>query len=102
MTCTDDVSASTGFPKIGREELFRFFTPAPADVAFVDRGRGPAGRLGLSVALCTLPWLGFVPDDVAACACGVEAGVMPQTVRGRHGSCSCASHTSSGSSARTR
>jgi hypothetical protein len=22
--------------------------------------------LGLSVALCTLPWLGFVPDDVAA------------------------------------
>jgi hypothetical protein len=27
---------------------------------------------------------------------------MPQTVRGRHGSCSCASQTSSGSSARTR
>jgi len=22
--------------------------------------------LGLAVALCTLPWLGFVPDDVAA------------------------------------
>src|SRR4051794_41920394 len=30
------------------------------------------------------------------------AGVMPQTVGGRHGSCSCASQTSSGSSARTR
>src|SRR5262249_58877474 len=28
------------------------------------RGRGPADRLGLSVQLCTLPWLGFVPDDV--------------------------------------
>lgn len=56
------------FPEIGREELFRFFTLAPADAAFVDpgRGRGPADRLGLSVALCTLPWLGFVPDDVAA------------------------------------
>ena len=31
-----------------------------------------------------------------------SAGVMPQTVRRRHGSCSCPSHTSSGSSARTR
>src|SRR5215212_8519859 len=31
-----------------------------------------------------------------------DADVMPQTVRGRHGSCSCASQTSSGSSARTR
>nr|WP_280443999.1 DUF4158 domain-containing protein [Nocardia brasiliensis] len=52
------------FPEIGREELFRFFTMSPADVAFVDpgRGRGPADRLGLAIALCTLPWLGFVPD----------------------------------------
>nr|WP_280273018.1 DUF4158 domain-containing protein [Nocardia wallacei] len=23
---------------------------------------GPADRLGLAIALCTLPWLGFVPD----------------------------------------
>jgi Domain of unknown function (DUF4158) len=30
------------------------------------RGRGPADRLGLSLTLCTLPWLGFVPDDVRA------------------------------------
>lgn len=56
------------FPEIDREELFRFFRLTPADVAFVDpgRGRGPADRLGLAVALCTLPWLGFVPDDVAS------------------------------------
>jgi len=56
------------FPEIGREDLFRFFTLAPADVAFVDpgRGRGPADRLGLAVAVCTLPWLGFVPDEVAS------------------------------------
>ncbi|MFD3508548.1 Tn3 family transposase [Nocardia sp. NPDC058666] len=55
------------FPDISREELFRFFTLTPADVAFVTpgRGRGPAERLGLSVALCSLPWLGFVPDRVA-------------------------------------
>jgi hypothetical protein len=54
------------FPEIRREELFRFFTLSPADLAFVDpgRGRGPADRLGIAIALCTLPWLGFVPDRV--------------------------------------
>ena len=38
------------FPEIGRDELFRFFTLTPADVAFVDpgRGRGPADRLGVA------------------------------------------------------
>ena len=30
------------------------------------RGRGPADRLGLAVQLCTLPWLGFVPDEVSS------------------------------------
>lgn len=55
-----------GFPEIGRDELFRFFTLTPADIAFVDPGQGwgPADRLGLAAALCTLPWLGFVPDKV--------------------------------------
>ncbi|ORI21256.1 hypothetical protein BJI47_17720 [Rhodococcus sp. 1168] len=56
------------FPEIGRQELVRFFTLTPADVAFVDpgRGRGAADRLGLAGTLCTLPWLGFVPDAVTA------------------------------------
>ncbi|MGH3784854.1 MAG: hypothetical protein ACRDRO_30645 [Pseudonocardiaceae bacterium] len=38
----------------------------PADVAFVDpgRGRGPTDRLGLALKLRTLPWLGFVPEEV--------------------------------------
>jgi hypothetical protein len=64
----EELESLRRFPEIGREELFRFFTLTPADVAFVDpgRGRGPVDRLGLAVALCTLPWLGFVPDDVAS------------------------------------
>jgi hypothetical protein len=64
----EELERLRGFPEIGRDELFRFFTLTPADVAFVDpgRGRGPADRLGLSVALCTLRWLGFVPDKVSA------------------------------------
>src|ERR1035437_233477 len=57
-----------GFPDIGQDELVRFFTLTPADVEFVAsrRGRGPAQGLGLAVQLCTLPWLGFVPDAVRA------------------------------------
>jgi Domain of unknown function (DUF4158) len=49
-------------------EISRFFTPTSADVAFVDpgRGRGAADRLGLLVQLCTLSWLGFVPDEVTS------------------------------------
>ncbi len=64
----EELEALRRFPEIGREELYRFFTLTPADRAFIDpgRGRGPADRLGLAVALCTLPWLGFVPDDVAS------------------------------------
>jgi Domain of unknown function (DUF4158) len=56
------------FPEITGDELIRYFTLAPADVAFVDpgKGRGPADRLGLAVQLSTLPWLGFVPDDVTS------------------------------------
>ena len=50
------------FPEIGREELFRFFTLSPADLAFVDpgrgRGRGPADRLGFAIALCTFAVIG--------------------------------------------
>jgi hypothetical protein len=64
----EELERLRSFPDISREELIRFFTLTPADVAFIDpgRGRGPADRLGLAVQLCTLPWLGFVPDDVSA------------------------------------
>jgi hypothetical protein len=62
----EDLERLRSFPEINREELIRFFTLTPADVEFIDpgRGRGPRNRLGLAVQLCTLPWLGFVPDDV--------------------------------------
>ncbi|ETT24074.1 transposase [Rhodococcus ruber Chol-4] len=64
MFADEELERLRGFPEISREELFRYFTLTPADLAFVDpgRGRGPAERLGLAIALCTLPWLGFVPD----------------------------------------
>lgn len=55
------------YPKITGDELIRHFTPM-VDVVFVDPGkaRGPVDHLDMPVRLCTLPWLGFVPDDVTA------------------------------------
>ncbi|MFB9682110.1 Tn3 family transposase [Streptosporangium vulgare] len=53
------------FPDIGREELNKYFTLTPREHGFLDApGRGPEARLGLAVQLCTLPWLGYIPDDL--------------------------------------
>jgi len=52
----DQMERLRSYPDIGTDELIRFFTLTPADVAFVDpgRGRGPADRLGLAVQ-CSWP-----------------------------------------------
>jgi TnpA family transposase len=55
-----------GFPGIDRADLIRHFTLTGADEAFVRRFRTSRNVLAVSVQLCTLPWLGFVPDDVPA------------------------------------
>ncbi|MGH3711152.1 MAG: DUF4158 domain-containing protein [Pseudonocardiaceae bacterium] len=54
MFSDDQLEALRSFPGIGRDDLIRFFTLTPADVAFVDpgRGRGPADRLGLVILSC--------------------------------------------------
>jgi hypothetical protein len=46
--------------------LIRHFTLTGADEAFVRQFRTGRNVLGVAVQLCTLPWLGFVPDEVAA------------------------------------
>ncbi|MBB4893332.1 hypothetical protein FHS39_002363 [Streptomyces olivoverticillatus] len=64
----DELERLRGFPEINKEELSRFFTLTPADLGFIDpgRGRSPKDRIGPAVQLCTLPWLGFVPEDVTS------------------------------------
>ena len=62
-----------GFPEIGRGDLIRYFTLAPADEAFVGKFRGRSNVLGAAVQLCMLPWLGFVPDEVAAAPAAASA-----------------------------
>ena len=53
-----------GFPEITRAELIRYFTLTGPDVAFLRKFHGTGNVLGAGVQLCSLPWLGFVPDDV--------------------------------------
>jgi len=62
----DELAQLRAFPEPARAELIRFFTLTPADEEFVRRFRDRKNVLGAAVQLCTLPWLGFVPDDVAA------------------------------------
>jgi len=64
----EELAQLRGFPEITRDELIRFFTLTSANRASVDPGRGRSARdrTGLAVQLCTLPWLGFVPDNATA------------------------------------
>ncbi|GAB3976851.1 hypothetical protein GCM10029978_064900 [Actinoallomurus acanthiterrae] len=80
MFSEEQLEQLRSFPKITRDELIKYFTLTPADLAFVDpgRGRGPADRLGLAVQLASLPWLGFVPDEVASAPAAAVARVAEQ------------------------
>jgi TnpA family transposase len=48
----------------GPEDVERFFELSPEDLRWVLAHRGDA-RLGVAVQLCSLRWLGFVPDLLA-------------------------------------
>ncbi len=63
---TEELEGLRGFPEIDRPELIRYFTLTTADAAFARKFRGRDNVLGAAVQLCVLPWLGFVPDEVAA------------------------------------
>ena len=88
MFSEEQLEQLRSFPEISADELIRYFTPTSADVVFVSPGgRGPVDRLGMLVQLCTLPWLGFVPDDVASAPPAAVArvaerlGVAPAALR---------------------
>ncbi|HXA60259.1 MAG TPA: DUF4158 domain-containing protein, partial [Streptosporangiaceae bacterium] len=46
MFSEEQLEQLRSFPEITRDELIKFFTLTPSDLAFVDpgRGRGPADR----------------------------------------------------------
>jgi hypothetical protein len=62
----EELAQLRGFPEAGRGDLIRYFTLTTAEETFVRKFRGPGNVLGAAVQLCTLPWLGFVPDEVAS------------------------------------
>jgi hypothetical protein len=82
----DELAQLRGFPEIGRAELIRFFMLTPADEEFVRRFRDKRNVLGAAVQLCTLPWLGFVPDDVPAAPAAAVAR-LSERLGGGSGAC---------------
>ena len=66
--------------------MVRYFTLTGDQVEFLAGRRGDQNRLGLAVQMTTLPWLGFVPDDVEAApveavarlagSLGIDPGVL--------------------------
>ncbi|MGW0828514.1 Tn3 family transposase [Streptomyces sp. NPDC002845] len=62
----EELEGLRSFPAIGKDELIRYFTLTSADEAFLRKFLRPQTVLGAAVQLCTLPWLGFVPDEVPA------------------------------------
>src|SRR4051794_24060540 len=55
------------FPEeIDERDLARYFALDADDLRFVRRQHSPAGQLGIALQLCSLRWLGFVPDDLTA------------------------------------
>jgi hypothetical protein len=70
------------FPReVSQEELVRFFTLTRADLGFIQAHRGTGNWLGLAVQLCTLPWLGYVPDDVFAAPAPAVARLVAELRR---------------------
>jgi len=60
----EELARLRAFPEINRAELIRYFTLTGADEAFVRQFRTGRNVLGAAVQLRTLPWPGFVPDEV--------------------------------------
>ncbi|MFC4516448.1 MULTISPECIES: DUF4158 domain-containing protein [Streptomyces] len=77
----EELEALRSCPSIGKDELIRYFTLTPADEAFLRKFLRPQTVLGAAVQLCTLPWLGFVPDEVPS--------APPTAVGGWPGSWAC-------------
>ncbi len=51
---------------IAYEDLVTFFTLSERDLRSIPRSRDPHNRLGYALQLCTLRFMGFVPDDLSS------------------------------------
>jgi uncharacterized protein DUF4158 len=53
--------------EIAEHDLVTFFTLSSDDAAWLSGNVRVENRLGAAVQLCTLPWLGWIPDDLTGC-----------------------------------
>ncbi|MDT5355162.1 MAG: hypothetical protein QOJ56_3694, partial [Mycobacterium sp.] len=53
--------------ELADEDAVTYFTLSADDLAWLAGFNRQHNRLGVAVQLSTLPWLGWIPDDLAAC-----------------------------------
>ena len=67
------------FPKEATEEdLIAYFTLSADDLTIIRRWRGEHNRFGFALQLCTLRFLGFVPDDLTRAPKSIVAYLASQ------------------------
>jgi TnpA family transposase len=55
------------FPSlISEEDLIAFFTLSASDRIEIEKQRGDHNRLGFSLQICTIRYLGFIPQDLSS------------------------------------
>jgi TnpA family transposase len=56
----------TSFPEeLAESDLTTYYTLSTDDLAVIRRRRGDSNRIGFALQLCTLRFLGFIPDEIA-------------------------------------
>ncbi len=63
-----ELARLSGWPEsVADEDLVTFFTLTTGDLTWLSANVRPENRLGFAVQLCTLPWLGWIPDELTGC-----------------------------------
>lgn len=63
-----ELARLSGWPdEIADADRITFFTLTSDDLGWLASNVRVENRLGAALQLCTLPWLGWIPDDLTAC-----------------------------------
>jgi len=63
-----ELARLSGWPDdVADDDLVTFFTLTSDDLGWLGSNIRIENRLGAAVRLCTLPWLGWIPDDLSGC-----------------------------------
>ena len=63
-----ELARLSGWPDdVADDDLVTFFTLTSDDLSWLSSNIRIENRLGAAVQLCTLPWLGWIPDDLRGC-----------------------------------